>query len=89
MWAVWSNEHDMWWKSNGAGYTSSLTCAGVYSKIDAQDIERRAQVGDEKAMPLSIAVMFELGRMEALAPRDTVGRLMLAALDRLYNLVNQ
>jgi hypothetical protein len=30
-WLIWSNEHQMWWKSNSAGYTADMMCAGRYS----------------------------------------------------------
>lgn len=89
MWVIWSNEHDMWWKANENGYTNSLMAAGVYPLVDASRIERSAEPGNEKAMPLPIAVMFELGRLESFGPRSTVGRLMLATLDRLHTLVGR
>ncbi len=33
-WLIWSNEHQMWWKSDRAGYTADMMCAGRYD-LDA------------------------------------------------------
>ncbi len=34
-WLIWSNEHQMWWKDNQAGYTADVMCAGRYAREDA------------------------------------------------------
>jgi hypothetical protein len=34
-WLIWSNEHQMWWKANRAGYTVDVMCAGRYALEDA------------------------------------------------------
>ena len=32
---IWSDEHGMWWRSGGSGYTSEITEAGVFDFMDA------------------------------------------------------
>ena len=35
LYAIWSEEHLMWWNPHEAGYTRSLAKAGLYSKARA------------------------------------------------------
>jgi|TARA_R100001163_G_scaffold5059_1_gene6258 hypothetical protein len=35
---IWSNEHNCWWRSNHAGYTTFIESAGLYSKNEALEI---------------------------------------------------
>lgn len=44
-WAIWSNEHNGFWKPNRHGYTRSLAEAGRFSKEEAQRICDEASLG--------------------------------------------
>lgn len=55
-WLVWSNEHGAWWRANSAGYCTELLGAGIYTREEAERIERDANAhGDrnETAVPLA------------------------------------
>lgn len=50
-WVVWSNDHGAWWGPHHSGYTGSLLLAGLYTKMEAQEIERQGytpSVGKEE-----------------------------------------
>lgn len=42
---IWSNEHGLWWRAGGYGYTPRLSEAGRYSHHQATDICTRAIPG--------------------------------------------
>lgn len=42
---IWSNEHGMWWKPEGCGYTTVLELAGRYTLEAAQEILRGCLMG--------------------------------------------
>jgi hypothetical protein len=41
---IWSNEHRMWWRANGSGYTATIEEAGRYTYQQARDIVRKSTV---------------------------------------------
>ena len=53
IWVVWSFEHDAWWGPHRWGYTPDLAEAGHYTQLEAEAIERQANVValHECAMP--------------------------------------
>lgn len=78
-WVIWSFEHNAWWKPDRRGYTPDLIFAGVYSKEEADEIERDANrytPGNEVALPLMTAIVYSCGRSDAPAIRcrDRVSR---------------
>lgn len=48
--AIWSGEHRAWWRPNGAGYTTNVFHAGVYTRAGA--LRRCGHVGPEKEVAL-------------------------------------
>ena len=44
---VWSNEHGLWWRANGNGYTSIIEEAGRYNRVKARQIADDASVGGQ------------------------------------------
>lgn len=43
-WLIWSNEHNAWWKSGGLGYTRKRSEAGIFSREEADEICRGANL---------------------------------------------
>jgi hypothetical protein len=35
-WLIWSNQHGMWWRAHGVGYTGQIEEAGRYSRREAE-----------------------------------------------------
>ena len=42
---IWSNEHRAWWGQNSCGYTTRIEDAGRYSRTEAMEICRGANIG--------------------------------------------
>lgn len=38
IYAIWSNEHKMWWRPNRMGYTDDFRFAGKYYEQEAKEI---------------------------------------------------
>lgn len=51
---IWSDEHQAWWRPNGAGYTLLIEEAGVYTFSDAYHATRHA--GPEKKIQFLLEV---------------------------------
>lgn len=49
---IWSNEHRRWWRGGGAGYTSRVDDAGLFSRSEAIEISTRALLGRRGVEPL-------------------------------------
>lgn len=43
-WLIWSNEHTAWWKSGHLGYTRRRSEAGTFSREEAEEIVRGANL---------------------------------------------
>lgn len=41
---IWSIEHDAWWRPQSLGYTRTLSEAGRYTRHEAEQILRRANL---------------------------------------------
>ena len=39
---VWSNQHGMWWRPAGRGYTKQIEEAGRYTRVNAEAIVKDA-----------------------------------------------
>ena len=53
---VWSNEHQQWWRSGHAGYTSNPLAAGIYSREEAERICIDAGFSSRSMAPNEIMV---------------------------------
>jgi hypothetical protein len=72
-WVVWSYEHDAWWGADHSGYHTDLMLAGLYTAVEAQEIERNANRGrirNEEAMPLRHALTGTLSKWGVAIGRD-------------------
>lgn len=57
LYLIWSNEHRAWWRANSAGYTTSLTEAGRYTRPEALDLCSFSRDGwGSRAMPSELPV---------------------------------
>lgn len=45
MYLIWSNEHQLWWRANSMGYTSSVDEAGRYERDEAISIASDSRDG--------------------------------------------
>lgn len=63
--AIWSGEHNCWWRDNGAGYVMELAAAGVYSfeeafkRCDSMDPSKRIEF---------VVLKFRLAKEHAVDP---------------------
>lgn len=54
---IWSKEHNGWWRPGRMGYTDCLFEAGRYSKAEAHEIMKKANImWDGQGMPEEMAV---------------------------------
>jgi hypothetical protein len=70
-WLIWSNEHQMWWKANRAGYTADMMCAGRYTLDEAlaETGIRRTATG----LPGEVAV--RAPHVSLIGDRDLAGKM--------------
>lgn len=72
---VWSNEHRMWWRPNGRGYTDSLDEAGRYDRAEAERIVARATCDGlltyRRVNPMTGEEYSQSAEVLLLAPEDT------------------
>lgn len=70
---IWSREHKGWWRPGRRGYTPSLYDAGLYSKEEAMEICKDANMlWDGEGMPEEVAVPYAM--MLASAPNGSRSR---------------
>lgn len=72
---IWSNEHRMWWRPDGRGYTDSLDEAGRYVRETAERIVADAtcngQLTYRRTDPFTGDEYSQLSEVLLLAPEDT------------------
>jgi hypothetical protein len=70
-WLIWSNEHQMWWKADRAGYTADMMCAGRYS-LEAATAEAGVRETDA-GMPGEVVV--RAPHVSLIGDRDLAGKM--------------
>jgi hypothetical protein len=70
-WLIWSNEHQMWWKANSAGYTADMMCAGRYT-LEAAMAETGVRKTDA-GMPGEVVV--RAPHVSLIGDRDLAGKM--------------
>jgi hypothetical protein len=85
-WVVWSYEHDAWWGAGHCGYYTDLMLAGLYTAVEAQEIEwnaNRGRIRKEAAMPLRAALSASLSKWGVIPERgdQRVAGRVLSLLD--------
>jgi hypothetical protein len=71
---VWSNQHRMWWRPNGRGYTEYIEEAGRYDRAAADRIVADATIGGlltvRRTNPYTGEDYSQLSEVVVLAPED-------------------
>jgi hypothetical protein len=70
-WLIWSNEHQMWWKADCAGYTADMMCAGRYT-LEAAMAETGVRKTDA-GMPGEVVV--RAPHVSLIGDRDLAGKM--------------
>lgn len=60
---IWSGEHNAYWRPGAAGYTTRLSCAGIYDRAEAESLT--SHCGPEKRIELEIVPALECGALSA------------------------
>jgi hypothetical protein len=72
---IWSNEHRLWWRGNGQGYTHRLDEAGIYTRLEAiRRSSTRDQTPGEPLPELPIRRDDLLSVLVPPTPRETAGQ---------------
>lgn len=66
------NDWLLWWRPNGAGYTTNLLEAGTYSRIDAVTFQRGAP---EKVKALPVALVDAKAVKQSMVPTERLHEL--------------
>lgn len=76
-WLIWSNEHQMWWKADRAGYTADMMCAGRYT-LEAALAETRTR---KTATGLPGEVAVRAPHISLIGNRDLAGMMRAATAE--------